>query len=229
MTRRALVVAVSALSLLTGCSHLTLNKAGYEQVKKVAIVHYALSPSFILGTTNSEEARQKAADANVKIVAEKLAGQGFEIVPVDEMKASEAYKGIGRDKEEGYFMPAGFRAMAEGSENLSATLQPDRAKNLCEKLGVDAVIAVAERWSIQAYAIGFRAKFISPLYVAMYDKTGQKVWGDMAMGESNDGITLAPGGIVADSVENVVANASQSVSESVTRMKNNLAEGLKGK
>jgi hypothetical protein len=229
MTRRSLVVAVAALSLLSGCSHITLNKAGYEQVKKVAIVSYALNPSIILGTTNSEEARQKTVDANVKIVAEKLAGQGFEIVPVDEMKGGEAYKGIGRDKEEGYFLPAGFRAMAEGRDNDGAVLQPDRAKTLCEKLGVDGVIAVSERWSIQAYAMGFRAKFISPLYVAMYDKSGQKVWSDMAMGESNDGITLAPGGIVADSVENVVANASQSVSASVTKIKGNLAEALKGK
>ncbi|MGQ0508093.1 MAG: hypothetical protein ACT4TC_22570 [Myxococcaceae bacterium] len=213
-----LLVGVFAAMVLGGCSRFYIKKENYSQVKKAALVQYALNPRLFLGTTQSDEARQQSAEANGKTFIEKMNGMHYTFLTIDELKGNPAYQSMGKDKLDGYYTTPGMRFLAEDRANDRAELTPEQAKELCEKLGVDAVVAVAESWSLQPYAMGFRAKANSVLTLNMYDKSGERIWGDVAAAESDEGMAYT-GGVVSTDVPTVVLNAKQSFANGVEEMK----------
>lgn len=206
-------LVLGSLVVFTGCVSSTFNKAAYDGVKKAAVVQYALNPSVILGTTNSAEARQKSADANSAQVAAKLAGLGFEIISLEQVKNTDGYKSLGSDSVKGYYLPEGSRVF-NTKDTRTAGLTPEEAKALCAALGVDAVITATENWSLQQRAMGFKGVLSSGLIVAMYDKDGVPVFKNYAQQPAEQSFPLAAG-VVSGSVDMVRASAEDSVGKSL--------------
>ena len=133
-------LVLGSLVVLTGCGGSTFNKAAYDGVKKAAVVQYALNPSVILGTTNSAEARQKSADANAAQVAARLAGLGFEVVSLEQVKNTDGYKSLGSDSVKGYVLPEGSRVF-NTKDTRTAGLTPEEAKEFHKTLKLkDSVV-----------------------------------------------------------------------------------------
>ncbi len=203
---------------LTGCSRFFMKKESYSQVKKVALVHYALNPRLFFGTTQSEEARAMSAEANVKAFLEKMNGP-LAFMTLEELKANAAYQAMGKEKLDGYYTAPAMRFVTEDAQmNERGELPPAVAKELCEKLGVDAVVAVADSWNLAPYALGFRTKIVSTLWLNMYDKTGDRIWTDVTNGESDEGMSYTAG-VVSTDVPTVVLNSKQAVAAAVAPMK----------
>src|SRR4051812_5050387 len=93
-SRAARIFALAAFAaLLASCGpKLVFNKSAYDGVKKVAVVQYAVNPGGLLGATNANDVQKAVAEANLKNVVEKLSGLGYEIIPIDQVKANEAYQ-----------------------------------------------------------------------------------------------------------------------------------------
>lgn len=208
MKRLSRVGLTAAVLVLMSCGAFFVNRPAYNEVKKAALVQYALNPHLILGVTQSDEARQMSATQNVGIFNATPLG-GYTMMSLDEVKANAAYAAMGKDKEDGWYTAPGLRFLAEGRELDNATLTPDQAKKLCEALGVDAVIAVSEGWYSSPYALGFRTHLKNQIVINMYGKDGQKIYGDAVQEESNEGLG-SPGGITAGDTAQVALNAKES-------------------
>ncbi|MBJ6759338.1 hypothetical protein JGU66_01100 [Myxococcaceae bacterium JPH2] len=206
----------------TGCSHFFVQKDAYLAVKKVAVVQHAINPHLLLGSANVPEAKTQTAEANVKTFVQVFTGGRYEVVPLDVLKAQAAYAAAGLPSLDGYYTAPGMRFVTGPQAVESATLTPDLAKKLAEDLGVDAVAVVYESWGLAPYALGFKAKSLSTFVINMYDRNGVRVWGDVASGESDEGMAT-PGGIIATELTNLVLNFNQSYSVALTTMKNRLA------
>lgn len=222
--------AAAAALLLAACgAKIVFNKAAYDGVKKVAVVHYALNPSTLLGASNAGEVQKQVADANVKTLVEKLTGLGYDIVPLDEMKANEAYQKFAAEQS-GFVTPTGMRLPAESKSWQQSVLAPATAAQLAEALGVDAVVVATENW--RTYNRGgfggfVRVAFNSGLFVQMIGKDGQQIWADTAAEGSNEG--LASVGGILTSPDGVQLNATQSVSASLDVIRERLANARAGK
>src|SRR5688572_30453871 len=112
MKLKLLCLMVGALAL-SGCSRFFMKKDSYTQVKKAALVHYALNPRLFLGTTQSDDARAQSADANVKAFLERMNGGAFSYVGLDELKGNAGYQALGKDKLDGYYTAPGMRFLVE--------------------------------------------------------------------------------------------------------------------
>ncbi len=220
---KLLGLVVMALAL-GGCSRFFMKKDSYTQVKKAALVHYALNPRLYLGTTQSDEARAGSAEANVKAFLERMNGGAFGYVPLEELKANAGYQSLGKDKIEHYYTAPGMRFLVDDPRmNERGELPPEVAKAACEKLGVDAVVAVADSWSLAPYALGFRTKIVSTIWLNMYDKNGERIWGDVANGESEEGMSYTAG-VVSTDVATVVLNSKQAVAAALEPIKTKAAQ-----
>ena len=214
MQKRLVLSAVVLASFaFTSCSRFFIKKDSFSEVKKAALVQYAINPHMLLGTVSSDEARVGTADANVKTFVEKMNGKPYEVMSLDEMKSKPGYA-AGKDKLEGYYTANGMRFFTDESGASKAELPPDVAKKLCEDLGVDAVAIAYDSWGQVSTAMGFKAKAKPVTFVNMYDKTGTRVWGDVESSESEDSMA-APGGIIATDVATVVKTFNQSFSTSM--------------
>jgi hypothetical protein len=216
------VVAVAVLFAATGCSRFFVQKDAYLAVKRVAVVQHAINPHLLLGSANVPEAKTQTAEENVKTFVKEFTGGTYEVVSLDELKANAAYKAVGTATLDGYYTAPGMRFVTGEETVEEATLTPDQAKKLAEDLKVDAVAVVYESWGTAPYALGFKAKAYSTFVVNMYDKTGIRVWGDVAAGESEEGMAT-PGGIIATELSNLVLNFNQSYAAALTSMKGRLA------
>jgi hypothetical protein len=226
---RISAIAVAAL-VLTACgAKIVFNKAAYDGVKKVAIVHYALNPSTLLGATNAGDVQKAVADANLKAVVEKLTGLGYDILPVDEMKANAEYQKFAAEQS-GFVAPTGMRLPAESKAWEQSALAAPTAGQLATALGVDAVVVVSENW--RTYNRGgfggfVRVAFNSGLFVQMIGKDGVQIWADSASEGSNEGLASV-GGILTSS-DGVQQNATESVAASLDVIRERLANARAGK
>lgn len=216
------VLAVAVLFATSGCSRFFIQKDAYLAVKRVAVVQHAINPHLLLGTANVQEAKTQTAEENVKTFVKEFTGGTYEVVPLEELKANAAYTAAGSASLDGYYTAPGMRFVTGAETVEEATLTPDQAKKLAEDLKVDAVAVVYESWGTSSYALGFKAKAYSTFVVNMYDKTGIRVWGDVATGESDEGMAT-PGGIIATELANLVLNFNQSYAAALTKMKSQLA------
>jgi hypothetical protein len=216
------VLAAAVLFTVTGCSRFFIQKDAYLAVKRVAVVQHAINPHLLLGTANVAEAKTQTAEENVKTFVKEFTGGTYEVVSLDELKANPAYAAVGTPSLDGYYTAPGMRFVTGEETVEEATLTPDQAKKLAEDLKVDAVAVVYESWGTAPYALGFKAKAYSTFVVNMYDKTGVRVWGDVAAGESDEGMAT-PGGIIATELSNLVLNFNQSYAAALTKMKSQLA------
>jgi hypothetical protein len=222
MKLKVLCLMVVALSQI-GCSRFFIKKESYTQVKKAALVHYALNPRLFFGTTQSDEARAQSAEANVKAFLERMNGT-FTYLTLDELKANPGYQAMGQEKIEHYYTAPGVRFLVDDPRlNERGELPPEVAKAACEKLGVDAVVAVADSWNLAPYALGFRTKIVSTLWLNMYDKIGERIWGDVANGESEEGMAYTAG-VVSTDVATVVLNSKQAVAAALEPIKAKAAQ-----
>jgi hypothetical protein len=222
-------LAVAALTLAACGAKIVFNKGAYDTVKKVAVVHYALNPSTLLGATNAGDVQKQVADANLKIVVEKLTGLGYDILPLDEMKANAEYQKFAAEQS-GFVAPTGMRLPAESKAWEQSVLPAPTAQQLAAALGVDAVVVVSENW--RTYNRGgfggfVRVAFNSGLFVQLIGKDGVQIWADAASEGSNEGMASV-GGILT-SPDGVQQNATESVSASLDVMRERLANARSGK
>ena len=201
---RPLTLALAALTL-AGCVHLHQAAAG-ARVRRVALVQYAIAPDLLLNTKAAQEARPLTAAAAWAVLAREL---GFEVLPLAEMLANPAYEAAGgRPSWEGYATAPGARFFSADAAALDrAELPADTAKRLCEALGVDAVVAVRDRWSVEHYQLGFRARAVNAYAVSLYGTSGALLWSDEAGGESDEGMPATAGVLSADAATWARANA----------------------
>lgn len=226
---RISALAVAALTLAACGAKIVFNKAAYDGVKKVAVVHYALNPSTLLGASNAGDVQKAVADANLKTVVEKLTGLGYDILPVDEMKNNAAYQKFAAEQA-GFVAPTGMRLPAESKAWEQSVLPAATATQLATDLGVDALVVVTENW--RTYNRGgfggfVRVAFNSGLFVQLIGKDGQQIWADSAAEGSNEGMASV-GGILT-SADGVQQNATESVSASLDVMRERLANARSGK
>ena len=224
-TRIARIAGVFAAAMfLVACgSKMVFNKAAYDGVKKVTIVHYAINPAMLVGAANVPDLQKQVADANVKAVAEKLSGLGFDITSLDEVKGNAAYQAFAAEQA-GFIAPTGMRLPAATKAWDFNELPGPTAAQLCTALGVDAVIVATENWSTRQYgAYGIsKALFNSQLNVQMFDKNGVAIWADRQAEVANDGLAMV-GGILT-SPDGVLTSATQSVAASLDVMRENLSK-----
>jgi hypothetical protein len=226
---RISALAVAALTLAACGAKIVFNKAAYDSVKKVAIVHYALNPSTLLGASNAGDVQKAVADANLKTVVEKLTGLGYEIVPLADMQANPEYQKFAAEQS-GFVAPTGMRLPAESKAWEQSALPAPTAAALATALGVDAVVVVSENW--RTYNRGgfggfVRVAFNSGVFVQMIDKAGVQVWADAASEGSNEG--LASVGGILTSPDGVQQNATESVSASLDKIRERLANARDAK
>lgn len=215
-------LALAVLCVSTGCGSFFVQKDAYLSLKRVAVVQHAINPHMLLGTANVPEAKTQTAEENVKTFVKEFSGSRYEVVPLEELKANPAYTAAGTAELEGYYTAPGMRFVTGEDTVEKATLTPEAAKKLAEDLRVDAVAVVYESWGTQPYALGFKAKAYSVFVINMYDRNGVRVWGDVAAGESEEGMAT-PGGIIATELANVVLNFNQSYKAALGTMKTRLA------
>lgn len=226
---RISVVLAAAISLAACGAKIVFNKSAYEGVKKVAIVHYALNPSTLLGATNAGDVQKAVADANLKAVVEKLTGLGYDIVPLDEVKANADYQKFAAEQS-GFVAPTGMRLPAESKAWEQSALPAPTAQQLATALGVDAVVVISENWKTHNRG-GFggfvRVAFSSGVFVQMIGKDGVQIWADTANEGSNEG--LASVGGILTSADGVQQNATESVAASLDVIRERLANARAGK
>ena len=213
---RQSLIAAAALSL-SACSHFFIAPDSYKQVKKVALVQYAINPYLLVGTVNAAEVKTKAATADFASFGKILGAKGLTVMPLEEMTAKAGYVSAGDATLAGYFTAPGLRYLTGRAGVETATLTPAAAQKLCADLGVDAVALAYGSWDLDFYALGFKAHAMPTITVNLFDKTGARVWGDQASGTSGDGVA-SPGGIIADSVDNTTAIFSQGFTAAITQM-----------
>ncbi|MGQ0508092.1 MAG: hypothetical protein ACT4TC_22565 [Myxococcaceae bacterium] len=199
--------ALIALLVVAPLGCVTLKKR-LEPIKHVALVQYALDPGDIEGTPRFDVLRTQAADANVKALMAKL-GERFKFTTLEELSINVDYQIRGNEKLDGYLYTApGMRFILEGDENERAELHGTLAAKLCLELGVDAVMASAEKWTVRFEKDGFRAQLKTQLVLNLYDKSGKRLWHGEAEGESQEGMGATDGVISTDALT-LALNAKQ--------------------
>ena len=217
-----LTVLLVPVLALTGCGRYFIQKDAYTQVKKAALVQYGVNPGMLMGTPSVDDVRNNTAEQNTTAFAQEMNGKGYEFISMDEMKAKPGYA-AGKDKVDGYFAAKGMRFFSTEGEIDSAVLTPETAKKLCEDLGVDAVVAVGERWGTKPVGIGFSKAAYNMITMNMYDKNGNRVWGDAVWGDSTDTVA-APGGIIAGEQAEYVKLNGQALSSALKTAQEHLGK-----
>jgi hypothetical protein len=207
------LVLFAAFFALNGCSRFFIVKDKYDSVKKVAIVQYSINPQFLMGTPNDPAAKTEVAAKNIEIFTKEL-GSGWQVTPIDEVVANPAYKSAGKPDEHFYGAKDMLFFTDEYGALSQATIPPEKAKDLATALGVDAVVCIAEQWSVQSSF--FNGNTVNTYYVNMFDKDGQRIWGDAASGmASEQTFGVPPGGAIATEIPIWVKANSESFTKSV--------------
>lgn len=222
MRRLAPSLLLALAFCLTGCSRFFIQKDAYATVKRAALVQYAINPHMLMGTANADEARWNTAAGAYQVLAKEL-GASWQLMPLAEMLANPGYAASGGHPMSGFETAKGALFFSRDARDLqSATLDPQTAQALCAALNVDAVIAIHDSWGQQQYAMGFRAQSSNLYTVAMYDKTGAKVWSDMVGGNSEEGMSLTFG-VISTDVPTYVLNNLQAFTAAVRSLKAHLS------
>jgi len=222
--RYSLVLATIAL-FSSGCaSKFFIQKDGYTNVKKVAVVQHAINPHFLLGTANSEEAKTLTTEKNFEVITKEMA-QSYAVMPMAEMTANAGYTGAGgKPAWDGFYTGKGMQYFSADEDTLrDAIITPDTAKKLFEALAVDGVLAIYESWGVEQYALGFRAKSRNGYIMNLFDKNGTKVWSDVVRGTSEEGMPMA-GGIISSDVAGYVLNNSQAFTAALKEASEHIAK-----
>jgi hypothetical protein len=123
-----------------------------------------------------------------------------------------------------------MRLPAESKAWEQSVLPAPTAQQLAEALGVDAVVVVSENWGTRTRG-GFggfvRVAFASGVFIQLIGKDGVQIWADTANESSNEG--LASVGGILTSPDGVQQNATESVSASLDKMRERLANARDGK
>ncbi len=217
--RRAVQVVLIAAAMfsLAGCGHFFIVPDSYKAVKKAALVQYAINPHLFLGTLNAADVKQREAAANIDALGKMLGGKGVTVVSLQELTGNSQYTADSQAELKGYYTAPGMRFITDAEGAEKATLTPDVAKKLCADLGVDAVAIAYESWGLQPYAMGFKSHARPTIVINMFDKTGARVWGDIATGISDEGMA-SPGGVVSSSVDEAVKTFTQGSSAAIQEM-----------
>jgi hypothetical protein len=80
-------------------------------------------------------------------------GMGYDLVPLDEGKANEAYKAFAAEQS-GFVAPTGMRLPANNRPWEYNGLPAATATQLCAGLGVDAVVVATENWKVRGGGVG---------------------------------------------------------------------------
>jgi hypothetical protein len=209
----------------SGCSRFFIARPQYNEVKKVAVVQYAINPRFIMGTPMADEAKTEVGAKNIEAFV-KAMGNDWQIMPIAEMVANPAYQSWGVPSVDGVYTHKGMRFSADNRYDMvTAMIQPADAAKACEALGVDAVIALAESWNIQVNF--FQGQTRNEYVVNMFDKTGARIWGDATVGQSDQNFGVPPGGAVATEMETWVKANSESFARALEDFRAHLAAPAK--
>ncbi|MBK7864398.1 MAG: hypothetical protein IPJ65_38510 [Archangiaceae bacterium] len=219
--RRATAAAWLFLSACGG-HRFFLAREKAEQVKKVAVVQYAINPHQLVGVAATEEAKRSIAAENLETFGRALAPT-YQVVPPVELLASPAYAGAGgRAAWDGYGSGQGMHYFSDSEDALTqAQLTPEVAKKLCAALGVDGVIAVYDSWGVEPFAMGFKGRAQGQYAINLFDRDGARVWGGTMSGVS-DADFPTPGSALGAELDVWVKANNESFSVAVRALKSNI-------
>jgi hypothetical protein len=190
MSARIVVVVL----VVSGCApSFKLMRPRYDQIRRVAVAQYGVY-SVLIGTVAEPETKAQAAQSHVERFAKAMADT-WQVVPQVKLLAHPAY-GPARAERDGWYTAPGMRFFADPGDT-----SPERAaaplQKLCKDLEVDAVVAVAEAWNIEAgQAPGVARAQVDGLahgfyFFSLFGCDGAPIWIDSADAVSADGVAMA--------------------------------------
>ncbi|MBW6510902.1 MAG: hypothetical protein K0A93_02130 [Desulfuromonadaceae bacterium] len=182
--RLSLVVFLMFLLLLTGCAGaVKANLKGNPELKQVAVVSLAISDwggsvdSNSVGG-HSVSSLMQGATAKMLAVTEKTLSEHWQVVAVKTFITSKGYRKAAEDIKVSVYSPIITKKEMPlfGPGFKKGDITPEKARELCKTLKVDAVVLVFSEWT-QATG-GFvpltRAK--TKNIVSFWDKNGDKIF-----------------------------------------------------
>lgn len=224
MKLRLSVIGILIALTFTACgSRFFVVKDKYDSVKKVALVQYTINPHIALGTASTDDAKWEVVAKNLPSFVKAMSGSNYVVSAPDEVLGNAAYKAAGKEHFEGYYTGKGMRVFSDVSDQVeAATISPEQAKALCAALNVDAVAVVYDSWGIDSYAMGFKGRTMNTYVLNMFDKEGNRVWGDTVTGSAEEGFPMVAG-VISTDVPTWVLNNNQSFEAALATAKTHFA------
>ncbi len=183
MLKRIVILALFIpLLALAGCAPKAKLKANPD-LKKVAIVSLAVSDwggSVNANSIGSESVRTLVQNATGKMLTftERELGNIWQVKRVDSFITDSQYRKAAADIRVSVHSPRldGKEMPLFGAGFKKGDITPEKAKNLCKTLDVDAVVLVFSEWTTATGGYVPTTKARSKNVVAFWDKHGKKIY-----------------------------------------------------
>jgi hypothetical protein len=183
MWKKALLIALLSSIALVGCSAPKANLKNNPALKKVAVVSLAVSDWGGTVNTNSvgrESVGNLMQNATVKMIAltEKELANHWQVKKVETFIGDAKYRKAAEDIRVSTHSPIikGKEMPLFGAGFKRGDITPEKAKELCAALGVDAVVLVFSEWTAVTGGMVPITKALSKNVVSFWDSKGEKIY-----------------------------------------------------
>jgi hypothetical protein len=183
LKRIAILAFLFPLLALAGCAAPKAKLKNNPNLKKVAIISLAVSDwggSVNANSIGSESVRTLVQNATGKMLTftERELANFWQVKRVDSFITDSQYRKAAADIRVSVHSPRvnGKEMPLFGAGFKRGDITPEKAKNLCKTLGVDAVVLVFSEWTTATGGMVPITKARSKNVVAFWDKRGEKIY-----------------------------------------------------